>query len=437
MSDLHSGESVDRRQFLKTTSAGAAASAALYAAQAHAGAAKHSSPNDKIELAVMGTNGRGSGLIRDFLAAGGAHIRYVCDVDGQALEKGIAAAAAKQSDEPRRIADFRRALDDPQLDALVIAAPDHWHAPATILACAAGKHVYVEKPACHNPAEGELMVAAARQHDRIVQMGNQRRSSQGVAEAVARLHEGEIGRVLFARGWITSARPNIGYGKPAAVPAHLDYDLWQGPAPEVPYRDNVIHYHWHWFWDWGTGEIGNNGIHAVDVARWGLDVDYPESVTCSGGKFFFDDDQQTPDTQLATFHFGDKAITWEHRTWNPRGFEGSSFGISFYGEQGVLVIESGRYVVYDSKGKVVDEATIDRGDVTHQQNFFAALRGEGELNSEIAEGVKSTLLCLLGNVAYRSGRTLRFDTTNRRIVGDTEQQALWGRQYRDGWQPTV
>src|SRR5690606_6819673 len=184
---------------------------------------------------------------------------------------------------------FRRILDDKHVDALIIAAPDHWHAPATIMACNAGKHVYVEKPACHNPYEGELMIEAARKHKRVVQVGTQRRSSPTFLQAIERVHRGDLGKVYMARGWINSTRPNIGYGKPADVPENLNYELWQGPAPDRPYQDNLIHYNWHWFWHWGTGELGNNGIHALDVCRWGLRVDCPIQVTCGGGKFHFKD----------------------------------------------------------------------------------------------------------------------------------------------------
>src|SRR5690349_11768459 len=180
------------------------------------------------------------------------------------------------------------------------------------------------------------MIQAARKHNRVVQLGTQRRSTPGVIEAVGKVKNGAIGKVLFSRGWYNNTRPSIGHGKTAPVPSWLDYTLWQGPAPERPYKDNLIHYNWHWFWHWGTGELGNNGIHALDVCRWGLGVEYPYRVTAGGGKYRHDDDQETPDTLVTTYDFGDKEITWEGRSWHPRGFEGSQFGIAFYGDQGTM-----------------------------------------------------------------------------------------------------
>jgi predicted dehydrogenase len=217
----------------------------------------------------------------------------------------------------------------------------------------------------------------------------------------------------------------------------FDYTLWQGPAPERPYRDNVIHYHWHWFWHWGTGELGNNGVHSLDLCRWGLGVDYPTRVVCGGGKFHFDDDQETPDTQLATFHFGDKAIHWEHRTWHRRGFENALFGATFYGEQGTLVMADEKFTVFDRDGKKREEVKLDGGEREHLENFVAAIRGETKLNAEIEEGVKTTTLCHLGNVAYRTGNTVNFDPAKREITGDPAAAALWTREYRPGWEPKV
>lgn len=427
-----------RRYFLGQTAMAGAALATMSATRALRAA---DAPANKVVVAIMGTNGRGSALARGFAAQPGVEVAYICDPDQQAIEKGVQAvgpqAAGEQSMPLRGVQDFRRALDDPRVDAMVIATPDHWHAPATILACSANKHVYVEKPACHNGHEGELMVSAARKHQRIVQLGTQRRSAPGLHEAIQRLHAGEIGRLLLARGWINSIRPGIGHGKPAAPPATLDYSLWQGPSPETPYRDNVIHYHWHWFWHWGTGELGNNGIHALDVCRWGMGVEYPRQVVCAGGKFHFQDDQETPDTQLATFHFGDKAIHWEHRTWSKQGIDGESFGATFYGESGTMQITGSSYKMFDLEGKLVAEGAAPYNDAEHIGNFLSAIRGGTGLNAEIEEGVKSTALCHLGNIAYRVGRTVHFDPNSRQIVDDTEAAGLWHREYRSGWEPQV
>ncbi len=389
---------------------------------------------ERLRVAVMGVNGRGRALARGFSRLPQVEVAYLCDPDQTALESAVAEISSEMVNPPRLVKDFREALDDRHVDALAIAAPDHWHAPATILACQAGKHVYVEKPACHNMAEGESMVAAARQHGRRVQLGTQRRGSPSIREAVAELHGGRLGTVRFARGWINSTRPNIGFGRVTAPPAHLDWELWQGPAPERPYRDNVVHYRWHWFWDWGTGELGNNGIHALDVCRWGLQVQVPEQVACQGAKLFFVDDQETPDTQLATFRFGDKMISWEHRTWHKRGFEGSLYGVQFYGDEGSLAVANEGIVWRDMAGKILEKRAGDLDERAHFLNFVQAIRDDVPLHAEIEEGVRSTLLCHLGNMAYRAQQTVAVDVSTGRPEDEELFEKFGKRPYRPGWE---
>ncbi len=393
--------------------------------------------NEKVVLAFMGVNGRGRDLANSFTALPEAEIAYICDPDERAVAKCIEAVEKKGRPRPKGIADFRKALEDPAVDALVIAAPDHWHAPATIMACAAGKHVYCEKPASHNAREGELMIAAARKRGRVVQIGTQRRSMPGVQEAIGRLKAGEIGRVLMARGWYNNSRPTIGKGSPTATPSWLDYSLWQGPAPEREFRDNLVHYNWHWFWHWGTGELGNNGIHSLDACRWGLGVDYPTRVTSGGGKYRFpDDDQETPDTHIVNFEFGEKMISWEGRSWHRRGFEDSMFGIAFYGDKGTLVIDGGNYRLLDPAGKEVAKGTSGATDQPHLQNFFSCIKSGGRPNADVEEGVKSTHLCHLGNIAWRTGGAVDVDPKTGRVKG-REAEKYWSREYRKGWEPKV
>jgi len=428
----------NRREFLADTlTAGAALSLSAALALDPRAARAADGPSEKVVVGIMGVNGRGSSLASSFAAMPGATVAYVCDVDERAREKCAKLVADKTGKAPEKVADFRRLLDNKSIDALVIAAPDHWHGPATILGCSADKHVYCEKPASHNAREGEMMVEIARKRNRVVQLGTQRRSMPGIREAIAKVHEGKLGKVHFSRGWYNNDRQPIGKGKTAPVPEWLDYALWQGPAPERPYQDNLLHYNWHWFWNWGTGELGNNGIHSLDVCRWGLGVDYPTRVTSGGGRYHYQDDQETPDTQIVTYDFGDKALVWEGRSCHRRGVEGSMFGMAFYGSEGSLVLDGGNAIVYDPKGKEVERTKADGGDAHHIRNFLECIKSGNRPQADIEEGHKSTLLCHLGNIAQRSGRTVNCDPKTGRVLEDKDQQGLWGREYRPGWEPKV
>ncbi|MBK0377860.1 Gfo/Idh/MocA family protein [Mucilaginibacter segetis] len=406
------------------------------------------SPNKKVVIGVMGVNGRGSFLAQKLAAIPDTEIAYICDVDSIAMAKCIAEVEKITGKKPKGITDIRQLLDKKDFDALVIAAPDHWHAPATILACQAGKHVYVEKPCSHNPEEGEMAIAAAKKYGRLVQMGSQRRSFNNVQKMVQELHDGVIGRAYFARGWYANHRPSIGIGKVVPVPANLNYELWQGYAPRMPYKDNLIHYNWHWFWNWGTGEALNNGTHEIDVMRWGLGADFPEKVTSSGGRFAFKDDWQTPDTQTILVNFpNDTAIAWEGRSCNGFNSEGVGRGVIFYGDNGTIYYGGGNgYIVYDADNKLVkeikDETPIDATntvsptellDRVHLQNFINAIQGSEKLTQQIESGHKSTLIPQLGNIAQRVGRVLNCNPANGHILNDTEANKLWTREYEPGW----
>ncbi len=432
--------SLTRRDFLKQTSLLSTGIATLAAAPSIRAA--NASPNEKVLIAIIGCNGRGMNHIDGYLKLPNAEIVYICDVDSRVVEKGIAAVAKKQQRKPQGATDLRKILEDPKLDAVSIATPDHWHTPATILACAAGKHVYVEKPGSQNFHESELIVEAARKYKRVVQMGNQRRSWPWVIEAIDALKGGEIGKATFARCWYTNHRASIGHGKEVPVPQWLDYSLWEGPAPEKPYVDNLIHYNWHWFWNWGTGELGNNGVHSLDLARWGLEVELPERITCGGNRYHYPTEWETPDTMVATFDFGNKGVVWEGQSCDPRGFEDSTFGINFYGEKGCMAIAGNKCTVYDLKNKVLREIKPDQDglfsfDSIHFGNFIDAIREGKPLRAEIEEGQKSTKLCHLGNIAWRTGHTIQFDPKTKKIIGDDAATALCTREYRPGWEPKV
>jgi predicted dehydrogenase len=421
---------IDRRSFLgATAAAGAALAAQKVSAQGNA--------NNRLLVGVMGTGGRGSGLAVAFARLANVQVAYVCDVDESRVGRTAQEVNRATNQSPRPVGDFRRILDDRSVDVLVCAAPNHWHAPATILACAAGKHVYVEKPCSHNPHEGEVLVQAARRHNRKVQMGNQRRSWPKVIEAIEQVREGAIGRAYFAQSWYLSTRPTIGRGQANAVPQGLNYDLWQGPATRRPFRSNYLHYNWHWFWHWGNGELGNNGIHMIDLCRWGLGVDFPVRVTSSGGRYRFEDDQETPDTHMVHFEFaGRKSICWEGLSCNHLP-QGKSADVIFVGERGSLMINGTGYTVHDVSGRETRRETGTGTDAMHFNNFLDSIRGNGRLNSEIEEGHRSTLLCHLGNIAHRTGRALRCDSNNGHILDDREAMNLWRREYEPGWEPRV
>jgi predicted dehydrogenase len=435
-----------RRKFLKTASAaGLGIAASGVRSWAFAG-----SPAEKVVVAVMGLNGRGTVLGKGFARTAHAEVAYVCDVDSQVLARGAAAVGGLQTRAVKAVADFRRALDDKAVDALVIAAPDHWHTPAAILAMQAGKHVYVEKPCGHNAREGELLVEAQRKYQRAVQMGTQQRSAQRSIELVQALKEGLIGRPYLARAWYANTRGPIGRGKETPVPANLDYELWQGPAPHTPYRDNVIHYNWHWFHRWGTGEICNNGTHEIDVSRWLLGVDTCTRVVSTGGRYQFDDDWEFPDTQEVTFEFaGGKTIIWQGQSCNGLPTFGRSRGVAVLGTGGSVVVDRDGYVVYDQKGQVIREVAAakpsdplnvvadDEATGTHIANFIDAVRTGAPLRQPIVEGAKSVLLCHLGNIAQSTGRALRTDPASGRIVDDADAMKLWQREYAPGWMPVV
>ncbi|MEX2216720.1 MAG: Gfo/Idh/MocA family oxidoreductase [Phycisphaeraceae bacterium] len=427
-----------RRQFIRTTANGAAITALPFARSVFA----QDTPSDTVIVGVMGM-GRGASLAGGFESQPNSLVKYVCDVDENRANQAANNLEKAKGRRPQVITDFQKMLDDPKLDAFVCAAPNHWHAPATILACKAGKHVYVEKPCSHNAREGELQIEAARKYKRIVQMGSQRRSFPKIIEGIELLHAGEIGRVYYSRAWYANSRGAIGKVEPAEVPANFNYDLWQGPAPRAPYRTNVIPYNWHWFWHYGGGELANNGIHALDLSRWGLGVDFPTRVTAGGGRYHWDDAQETPDTMTCTFDFPDKkSILWEGLSCNRLGIA-EGFGASFHGEKGSLMLGSSGYSLYDGTGRKKKDVPGPGADGPHFEDFLSCIRAVGTdgptklPNADIERGHRSTLLCHLGNIAYRTGRTLNCDPKNGHIKDDKEAMGLWSREYEKGWEPKV
>jgi predicted dehydrogenase len=434
-----------RRDFIKNTAFAGAGILAVPNFQIFKG-----SPNEKVVIGSMGSNSRGFFLAKMYAQLPNVEVGYVCDVDSRVVEKTSAEIEKMTGKRPKGFTDVRKMLEEKDMDAMVIAAPDHWHAPAALMAVKAGKHAYVEKPCSHNPNEGEILVAAAKKYNKLIQMGSQRRSFPKVMQAVKELHEGIIGNVYFARGWYANNRKPIGVGKKVAVPDYLNFDLWQGPAPRRDYKDNLVHYNWHWFWHWGTGEALNNGTHELDVIRWGMGVDFPTKVTSSGGRFAFKDDWETPDTQTISFEFGkDKLVQWEGRSCNGHNSEGVGRGVIFYGDKGTMEIPGGdAYKVFDLANKLIKDVKTELQEATRTNtmgmgerldsivlsNFVESIRGKEKQTAPISEGHKSTLLPQLGNIAQRTGRILNCDPTNGHILKDKEAMKLWKREYEKGWE---
>ena len=408
-------------------------------------------PSNKVILGIMGVNSRGAYLANSFSKLNNVEVGYICDVEDKAIQNGMNALKDSRR-KPTIIKDIRKLVALKDFDALVIAAPDHWQTPASILGVANNKHVYVEKPSAHNPYEGELLTQAMNKYGKFIQMGNQRRSFPTLIEAAQKVKDGIIGNAYMGKAWYANNRKTIGHGKKIPVPSTLDWDLWQGPAPRMEYRDNLVPYNWHWFWNWGTAETCNNGTHEIDCCRWFLGVDYPTKITSAGGRYAFKDDWEMPDTQVASFEFGpDKAITWEGRSCNVFPVEGSGRGFIIYGDRGTLVNDGNAdYKIFDEKNNLITEIKSDiKGDpnntvsasgnldMYHFDNFINSIRGKAKLNSPIDEGQKSVLLCLLANIAQRTGKTLHTDPANGHILNDADAQKLWSREYEKGWEPVV
>lgn len=409
-------------------------------------------PSNKVLVAVMGLNGRGAYLAENFAKLSNTEVIYLCDVEDGAIAKGLKPFAAANK-KPVVIKDIRELVNKKDFDALVIAAPDHWHAPAAILGVTHGKHVYVEKPCGHNPYEGEVLIQAMEKYPKqLIQMGNQRRSFPTLIEAAKQVKEGIIGNAYFGKSWYVNNRKSIGFGKKVPVPHTLDFELWQGPAPRKDYLDNIVHYNWHWRWHWGTAETCNNATHEIDCCRWFLNVDYPTKVTSAGGRFAYKDDWETPDTQTASFEFAsNKSITWEGRSCNKFNVEGASRGFIIYGDKGTLVNHGNDdYQIFDADNKLIKEVKASGGnigantisasgdlDLYHLENFTEAIRGNRKIISPIEEGHKSVLLCHLANIAQRTGRTLHCDPVNGHILNDSDAMKLWKREYEKGWEPKI
>ncbi len=438
---------VTRREFLDTMAVGAAGLAISSTAKSYG---QIMGANERLNFAIIGLNGRAGAHLSSLKAnKTTAHVGHVCDVESNILAKFAGSVQKELGHQPVTHKDFRKVLELKDVDAITIATPDHWHAPMAILGVEAGKHVYVEKPCSHNPAEGVMLIRAQEKSGKVVQMGTQQRSSPHTIEIVNKIHDGLIGRAYYAKCWYNNTRKSIGYGKPAPVPAELDWDLWQGPAPRQPYRDNVQPYNWHWFRIWGTGEALNNGTHEVDVCRWALGVDYPNRVTASGGRYAYKDDWQFYDSINTSYEYDDKLLAWESTSCQGMSYFNRGRGSLIEGTNGTVLVDRDGYEIFDLKGKKTSEFkvgaktetsdTIGADSMTdlHFANFIAAIRKGEKLNAPIPVGNVAVTMLQLTNIAWEVQRVLNLDPADGKVKGDAEAMKLWGREYEKGWEPKV
>ena len=430
------------------------ATAAAVAASRQKSVAAPLAASDKVDVAIIGLGGRGRDHMNEYAKLPDANIVALCDVNQAALERGQALVEKLTGNKPKGYADMRQVFDDKSVQAVSMPVPNHWHALATIWACQAGKDVYIEKPACHNVFEGQQMIAAARKYGRMVQIGSQSRSIEHKVKAIRLLHEGIIGKVYLAKGLSFKRRLSIGHKDDAPIPAGLDWDKFLGPAPMRPFNELRFAYNWHWFWDTGNGDIGNQGVHEMDIARWGLNRGLPQSVSSTGGKYYVpaNDDQETPNTQMATFNYGDAELMFEVRggiTGGEGGLEirgGNTIGDLFYGTEGWMAIDGDGFQVYkgvrsadgksEKQEKIMDEKKSTAGDTgPHMANFLAAVKSRNykDLHADVEIAVPSADLCHLANTSYRLNRTLKFDDATRKYIGDEEANKMLTRNYRKGY----
>jgi predicted dehydrogenase len=425
----------NRRSFLKKASGMAAAPALRLSAY---------SPNEKFVVACMGCRGRARGLLYGFAELPEVEVSTICDVDSRLFAEAVKGVAARQRKEPRTVTDFRRILDDRSIDILVIGTPTHWHAIPSILACQAGKHVYVEKPAGHNIRESRRMLEAARRHKRVMQVVIQSRSGRNLEEACAYIRSGQLGKVMYAKAWESAHQRSIGRPPDGPVPPGVDYDMWLGPAPKRPFNPNRFHGNWRWFFDYCGGDLCNDGVHRVDFARRALEAgfsaqgktlpEWPTAVSASGGKFFFDDAQEWPDTLLVTWDYPGALLTYEMRIWSKPPLEGESEGAAVYGENGYVVIGNSAWRAFDDKGRLVKSGSPPADDdVAHKRDMLRSIRVGGRPACDIATGHVTTSMVHMGNIAWRVNRKLQFDGAREEFVGDPEANAYLGRAYRAPW----
>ncbi len=435
---------MDRRGFFKQTTIGAASVGVSLIAQQSAKAWA----SERVRVGVIGAGGRALALNQLFSANPTSEVVAIADIDSRRLPQAIEEVAQRQQSKPRMEKDFRKLIDDPNIDAIAVGTPDHWHAIPTILACMAGKDVYVEKPDSHNIVEGQRMVAAMRKYKRVVQMGSQHRSTPRMKTALEYIRSGALGRCLVAKAWEVSKQGSIGKPPDGVAPPEVDYETWLGPAPKRPFNPVRFHGNWRWFFDYGTGDLGNDGVHRLDMAVAALDaacaaqddpsLGVPTAVTGSGGKWYFDDLQEFPDTMQVTYEYGGRApkiLTYEMRVWASYGYHGESEGSAVYGDKGYIVLGNTRWRAYDQANKLVKEFKGGSEAEPHVQDFLDCIKSRAKPACDLETvGHAASILCHTGNISWRVGRKVVFDSATETFVNDDEANALRTRpEYRKPW----
>lgn len=398
-------------------------------------------PSERLRVGVMGAGGRAFSLLSTFSSNPNAEVVAIADIDSRRLPRAVEAIRKHQGSAPKTHRDFRKLIDDKSIDALVVGTPDHWHAIPTILACLAGKDVYVEKPDSHNIIEGQRMVAAMRKHGRIVQMGSQHRSTERLQSAIEFVESGALGTCLVAKAWESSRQGNIGRTPDSTAPPEVDYDMWLGPARKRPFNVRRFHGHWRWFYDYGTGDLGNDGVHRIDMAVAVLNAAcraqgdepcvMPRRIASHGGKRYFDDVQEFPDTLQVNYEYDGKRpkiLTYEMKLWAPYQYLGESEGSAVFGDKGYIVIGNRRWRAYDRKG-LVKEGAGDSHERPHVQNFIDCVKSRKRPYCDLETvGHPASVLCHAGNISARLGRELLFDADAETFVDDAEANQLRGRE---------
>jgi predicted dehydrogenase len=397
---------------------------------------KELAANDKISVACIGVRGRGNSVMHSFAAEPDCDVTHICDVRETVRQQRGAEMKAMTGRMPKLVNDYRTLLNDKSVDVFMVATPDHWHAMLTIDGCLADKDVYVEKPASHNILEGKTAVAAARKHGRMVQMGTQIRSAPFLREAVDYVNSGALGKVIYGKAWETNRNGAVHLSPDSEPPTGIDYEIWQGPAPNRRYNKSIVGGAWRWLFDYGTGDLGNDGVHRIDYCRHVMGLEgMPEAICCSGGKFFFEDDQQWPDTMLINYEYPGKVLQYEMRLWSGPKLFGVTEGAAVYGENGWVLLTNSSWKAYDAKGKLVKQGSSDVGQQAHIRNFLDAVRSRkrDSLNQEIYSGHVSTVMCHAGNISWRTGKKLRFDAKTE-TFDDKEANRYVGREHREGFE---